>query len=46
MHMQRMLEMSRVLYTARNFKQNVWINQSEICDNELTINDLVLSLLA
>ena len=24
MHMQRMLEMSRVLYTGGNFKQNVW----------------------
>ena len=31
-HVQYMLEMSRCLYTSRNFKQNVWENRMEIGD--------------
>ena len=31
-HMQRMLKMSRGLYTGRNFKQNTWKKRRKIGD--------------
>ena len=39
-HVQRMLKMSRGLYTGRNFKQNTWKKRRKIgdliCDHDLT----------
>ena len=44
-HVQRMLKMSRGLYTGGNFQQNTWKKRRKIgdliCDLDLTINDLV-----
>ena len=40
-HVQRMLKMSRGLYTGGNFKQNTWKKRRKIgaliCDHNLTI---------